>query len=52
MILLAVSYAVFTLNGFDDQKRNLVFVKTYFQVLTLKFYACNFKQAFYPLHNR
>jgi len=28
----------------------LVFVKTNFQVLKLKFYACNFKQAFYSFH--
>jgi len=41
---------VFTLNGFDDQERNLTFVKTDFQVLKLKFHACNFKQAFYPFH--
>jgi len=44
------AYAAFTLNGFDDQERNLMFVKTDFQVLKLKFHACNFKQAFYPLH--
>jgi len=42
--------AAFTLNDFDDQERNLTFMKTDFQVLKLKFYACNFKQAFYPLH--
>jgi len=36
------------LNVFDDQERNLTFVKTNFQVLKIKFYACNFKQAFYP----
>jgi len=35
------SYAVFALNGFDDQERNPTFVKTYFQVLKHKFYACN-----------
>jgi len=40
-------YAAFTLNGFDDQERNLTFVKIDFQVLKLKFHACNFKQAFY-----
>jgi len=45
-----VIYAAFTLNGFDDQARNLAFVKTYFQVLKLKFHACSFKQAFYTLH--
>jgi len=43
--------AAFTLNGFDDQKeRNLTYVKTEFQVLKLKFHACNFKQASYPFH--
>jgi len=26
-------------------------MKTDFQVLKLKFHACSFKQAFYPLHN-
>jgi len=51
-VLLIVSKinAAFTLNGFDDQERNLKFVKTDFNVLKLKFHACNFKQAFYPLH--
>jgi len=34
--------------GFDDRERNLTFAKTDFQILKLKFYACNFKQAFYP----
>jgi len=43
--------AAFTLNGFDDQERNLTFVKTNFQNFKLKFHACNYKQAFYPLHN-
>jgi len=42
--------AAFTLNGFDDQEWNLTFVKADFQVLKLKFLACNFKQAFYSLH--
>jgi len=37
-----VSDAAFTLNGFDDQERNMTFVKMYFQVLKLKFHACNF----------
>jgi len=32
------SYAAFTLNGFDDQERNLTFVKTVFQVLKFKFF--------------
>jgi len=45
-----VTYAAFTHNGFDDQERNLPFMKTDFQVLKLKFHACNIKQAFYPLH--
>jgi len=33
------SNAAFTHNGFDNQERNLTFVKTDFQVLKLKFYA-------------
>jgi len=41
--------AAFTLNGFNDQERNLTFVQTDFQVLKLKFHACSLKQAFYPL---
>jgi len=32
-----VYYAAFTLNGFDDQERNLTFVKTDFQVLNPNF---------------
>jgi len=40
-IKVGLFYAAFTLNGFNDQKRNLTFVKTYFQVLKLKFYRCN-----------
>jgi len=47
---LRLTNAAFTLNGFDNQERNLTFVKTDFQVSKLKFYACNFKLAFYPLH--
>jgi len=43
------SYAAFTLNGFDDQERNRMFAETDFQVLKLKFHACNKKQALYPL---
>jgi len=35
----AVSNAAYTLNGFDDQERNLTFVKTDFQALKLKFHA-------------
>jgi len=43
LILLVLSHvgirnnAAFTHNGFDDQERNLTFVKTNFQVLKLKF---------------
>jgi len=36
------TYVAFTLNGFDDQERNLTFGKTEIQVLKLKFHACNF----------
>jgi len=36
-----VPYAVFTLGGFDDQERNLTFVKTAFQVLKLQFLEQN-----------
>jgi len=32
---LTLSYAAFTLSGFDEQERNLTFVKTAFQVLKL-----------------
>jgi len=42
--------AAFIHNGFDNQVWNLVFVKMDFQVLKLKFHACNFKWAFYSLH--
>jgi len=38
------------LTGFDDQERNLTFVKMNFQVLKLKFHACSFTHAFYPFH--
>jgi len=41
-----LAYAAFTRNGFDNQERNLTFVKTDFQGLKIKFHACNFKQAF------
>jgi len=33
--------AAFTLYGFDDQERNLTFVKTDFQVLKFKFHDCS-----------
>jgi len=49
-VIFGQTYAAFTLGGFDDQERNLMVVKTDFQVSKLKFYACNFKHAFYPLH--
>jgi len=37
------------INGFDDQERNLTFVKTDRQALKFKFHACDFKQVSYPL---
>jgi len=40
--------AAFTLSGFDNQKRNLTFVKRAFLVLKLKFLA-NKKVLFYKL---
>jgi len=43
---------VFTLSGFDNQERNLTFVKTAFQALKLKFLACSKKQAFYLPHKQ
>jgi len=54
-ILLALkngklTYVAFTLNGFDDQERNLTFVKTDFQIIKVKIYVFNSKQAFYLLH--
>jgi len=45
-----LSYAAFVLNGFEDQERNLTFVKTDFQVSKLKFYACNFQQTSFLLN--
>jgi len=48
--LFSVPNAAFTLNGFDDQERNIMLVKTVFQVLKLESYDCSFKQAFYPTH--
>jgi len=33
-------------NGFDHQERNLTFLKTDFQALKLKFYACSMKRFF------
>jgi len=52
ILLYFLSYAAFTLSGFDDQERNLTFVKTDFQVLKLEFFGCSMKQAFYPLHKQ
>jgi len=46
------TYAAFTLRGFDNQERNLTFVKAAFLVLKLKFLVCRIKQAFYPLHKQ
>jgi len=37
-----LNYAVFTLNSFHDQERNLTFVKTNFQVLKLKILCLQF----------
>jgi len=51
-ISIILTYAAFTLSGFDNQERNLMFVKTAFQVLILKFLACSMKQAFYLLHKQ
>jgi len=42
----------FTLSGFDNQERNLTFVKTAFLVLKLNFLACSMKQAFYLFHKQ
>jgi len=39
------------LTVFDDQERNLTYVKTDFQFLKLKFHASNFKQGLYPFYN-
>jgi len=49
---MQIAYATFTLNGFEDQERNLKFVKTDFQVSKFKFHACIMKQAFYLLHKQ
>jgi len=46
---LDLSNAAFTHNCFDDQEQNLTFAKMHFQVLKLKYYSCNFKQAFFLL---
>jgi len=51
-ITLNGSNAAFTLSGFDDQKRNLMFLNTAFQLSKYKFLACSMKQAFYPLHKQ
>jgi len=42
-----LTYAAFTLNGFDDQERNLTFAKTNFQVLKLKFMPAILSRPFY-----
>jgi len=51
-MLFIETNAAFTHSSFDDQKRNLTFVKTAFQVLKLKFFGCSMKQALYPLHKQ
>jgi len=43
---VAYTNAAFTCSGFDDQERNLTFVKTAFQVLKLKFLATTRKYFF------
>jgi len=50
LVGLHVNLCRVKLNDFDDQERSLSIAKTDFQVLILKFHACNMKQAFYPLH--
>jgi len=50
--MLHLSYGAFTLSGFDNQERNLTFVKTAFHVLKLKFLTSSIKQAFYVLHKQ
>jgi len=47
-----IIYAAFTLSGFDNEERNLTFVKTAFQVLKLKFLACILEQVFYPFYKQ
>jgi len=47
-----VTNTAFTFSGFDNQERNLMFAKTAFQVLKLKFFACSMKQALYLLHKQ
>jgi len=39
-------YAAFMLNGFDDQERNLTFVKTAFQVLNSNFLLAVYEASF------
>jgi len=48
--LNCLTNAAFTLSGFDDQERNLTFVKAAFQVIKLKFLGCSMEQAFYLLY--
>jgi len=45
-------YSAFTLHSFDNHEQNLMFVKTDFKVLKLKFYACSMKLTFYLLHKQ
>jgi len=52
IVIATLTNAMFTLNGFDDQERNLMFVKMNFQVLKLIFYACSMKQTVYPLYKQ
>jgi len=50
--IFILSNAAFTLSGFDNQERNLTFVKTAFRVSKLKFLACSMEQAFHPIHKQ
>jgi len=47
-----IKFVAFTLSGFDNQERNLMFMKTASPILKLKFLACSMKRAFYPLHKQ
>jgi len=42
--LKAKFYAAFTLYGFDNQERNLIFAKTVFQILKARFQAYGMKK--------
>jgi len=48
----SITYAAFTLSGFDDQEPDVCENRTAFQVLKLQFLACSMKQTFYLLHKQ